>query len=142
LAVDKSLLDTDILSEIIRAKNSHVVERARAYVSEQGRFTISTVTVVETIKGFERMKREAEISRFLLKLGAMEVLPLSVEAAVLAGRIYGALERSGLPIGRMDPMIAGIALAHNLELVSGNVSHYERLSPLGFKLRITNWREP
>jgi tRNA(fMet)-specific endonuclease VapC len=142
LAVDKSLLDTDILSEIIRAKNSQVVQRATAYLAEHGRFTISTVTVVETIKGFERLNREAEISRFMLKLGAMDVLPLSVEAAVLAGRIYGALERSGLPIGRMDPMIAGIALANDLELVRGNVSHYERLDPLGFKLRIANWREP
>ena len=72
----------------------------------------------------------------------MEVLPLTADAAVVAGRIYGALERSGLPIGRMDPMIAGIALSHDRELVTGNVAHYQRLSPLGFQLRITNWRQP
>lgn len=137
----RSLLDTDILSEIMRGKDRTVAQHASAYVTAHGRLTISAVTVVEVFKGFERLQRESDIARFMLGLGAMEVLPLTTDAAAVAGRIYGALERSGLPIGRMDPMIAGIALAHDLELVTGNVAHYLRLIPLGFDLRIANWRQ-
>jgi tRNA(fMet)-specific endonuclease VapC len=61
-------------------------------------------------------------------------------AAVLAGRMYGALERTGRPIGRIDPMIAAIAASENLDLVTGNQSHYQRLVELEFPLRLTNWR--
>ena len=69
------------------------------------------------------------------------MLPLTIDSAVLAGRMYGALERTGQPIGRIDPMIATTAVANNLELVSGNRAHYERLVELEFPLRLANWRD-
>lgn len=48
---------------------------------------------------------------------------------------------SSSPIGRADPMIAEIALKNGLVLVSGNVSHYQRIQTLGYELRLENWRE-
>ena len=57
-------------------------------------------------------------------LPTVEVLPLDLQSAVLAGRIYADLERTGQPIGRADPMIAALALQHGLTLVTGNLSHY------------------
>jgi len=137
----KSLLDTDILSEVMRGKNERVVVNASAYVQTNRRLTISVISVAEVVKGFDRLQREADVARFLVNVEDMEVLPLTTDAAVLAGRIYGALERNGLPIGRLDPLVAAIALNEGLELVTGNTSHYERIRPLGFDLRIANWRE-
>jgi len=53
--------------------------------------------------------------------------------------IYGELERTGQPIGRADPLIGGIALAHNLVLVTGNTKHFERVIALGFPLSLADW---
>ena len=51
----RCLLDTDILSEIIKGKHSAVLSRASAYVAQHGRLTTSSVSVAEIIYGFERM---------------------------------------------------------------------------------------
>jgi tRNA(fMet)-specific endonuclease VapC len=137
----RALLDTDILSEVLRGKNDSVRRRAELYLSQHGQLTISVLTVLEIVKGFEQLQRPADVDRFLVQVEAMEVLPLTPQAAILAGRMYGALERTGQPIGRIDPMIAAIASVSNLELVSGNQSHYARLVELEFPLRLANWRE-
>ena len=39
-----------------------------------------------------------------------ELMTLGPDEAIIGGRIYGDLERLGQPIGRADPMIAGIAI--------------------------------
>jgi predicted nucleic acid-binding protein len=74
------------------------------------------------------------------RLASEELLPLDTEAAVIAGRIYGELEKVGRTIGRADPLIAGIAIAHDLTLVTGNTKHFERIAALGFPLVLEDWR--
>lgn len=64
----------------------------------------------------------------------------AMTSADLAGRIFADLERTGQPIGRIDPLIAAIALQHGLTLVTGNRVHYQRIHTLNFKLRLDNWR--
>ena len=105
--VRKALLDTDIFSEIAKGKNETVRRRALAYIAAAGPLTISSVTVVEVVKGLRKVGREKEIERFVASLPLLEVVPLDTTAAERAGRIYGDLERLGQPIGRADPMIAG-----------------------------------
>ncbi len=100
------------------------------------------MTIVEVVKGLRKVGREAEINRFLASLPQLEVFPLDAVAAELAGRIYGDLERLGQPIGRADPMIAGIALARGLVLVTGNQNHYERIIRAGHPIEIEDWRVP
>ena len=138
----KALLDTDIFSEVAKGKNEIVRRRALAYTSTLGPLTISTVTVVEVIKGLRKVGREPEIARFIANLPRLEVIPLDTLAAEHAGRIYGDLERLGQPIGRADPMIAGIALARGLVLVTGNRDHYERIVRAGHPIEIDDWRAP
>ena len=60
--------------------------------------------------------------------------------AVLAGKIYADLETTGKRIGYPDCMIAAIAISHNLTLVTGNLSHYQRIQDLDYSLRLDNWR--
>ena len=71
----------------------------------------------------------------------MEVLPFA-EAADLAGRIGAALDRIGQPIGLADTIIAAIALEHGLEMVTGNMAHFQRVQQLGYPLTLSNWRIP
>jgi tRNA(fMet)-specific endonuclease VapC len=137
----RAILDTDIFSEVAKGKNAVVRDRAAAYVAELGPLTISLVTVLEVVKGLHRVQREAEVQRFLARLSRLEVLPFDLDAAVLAGRIYGDLERTGQPIGRADPMIAATAIGRGLVLVTGNAAHYERIRLLGHALELENWRD-
>ncbi len=130
--MDRSLLDTDIFSEILKGTT--------AYHAAFGQYTISVITVMEIVKGFHKLHREDRIQQFLAGLPTIELLTLDAQSAELAGRIYADLERLGQPIGRADPMVAAIALRHGLVLVTGNLSHYQRIQNLGYTLRLENWR--
>jgi tRNA(fMet)-specific endonuclease VapC len=136
----RALLDTDILSEVLKSKDRNVVTRANAYLAEHGRYTSSTITVMEVVKGLSRKGREDAIARFLEVVDASEVLTLDTISAELAGRIYGDLERAGRDIGVADVLIAAIAVHHGLALVTGNVSDYARIQEAGYPLRLENWR--
>lgn len=138
--MDPALLDTDILSEVLKGIDRAVATQATAYRQEHGCYTTSAVTITEIIKGFQRLGKDDRAQQFLTAMGAEEVLPLDREAAAIAGRIHGELERRGQTIGRADPMIAGIAIHHRLTLVTGNTKHFERIVELGFDLPLEDWR--
>lgn len=138
--MSRCLLDTDILSEIIKGKDAAVVARAAAYLAKQGRFTTSAVTVAEVVYGFRRMGREDRVAQFEASLTAAEVLPLDDAAGRLAGRINADLERSGRVIGMPDVMIAAVALRNGLPIVTGNVAHFEHVRSVGYEMTVDNWR--
>ncbi len=138
--MSKALLDTDILSELSKGKNPTVARHATAYRRTFGRYTLSTITVMEIVRGFHRNQSFNKLQTFLSSIAAEEILPFSQDAAELAGRIAGDLDRIGQPIGLADPMIAAIALEHGFELVTGNTAHFRRVQQLGYPLTLANWR--
>jgi tRNA(fMet)-specific endonuclease VapC len=138
--MDTSLLDTDIFSEILKGVDAQVAAQAMAYRVIFGHYTISTITVLEIVKGLHKVQREDRIQEFLGGLDTVNILTLDVPGAELAGRIYADLERSGQPIGRADPIIAAIAIRHGLTLITGNQAHYKRVQDLGHDLKLDNWR--
>jgi tRNA(fMet)-specific endonuclease VapC len=140
--MNKALLDTDIYSEILRAGNTTVVAHALAYRQAHGRLTLSVITVMEMVKGFQQVQRPQKIAPLLTHVGNEEMIDFRQPAAEMAGRIWGDLERTGQGIGLADPMIAAIALVHGLELVTGNTAHYQRIQQLGYPLTLANWRTP
>lgn len=138
--MDKVLLDTDILSESLKRRDQRVVSRAIDYLGVFGQYTICTITVLEIVKGWHKLGREDKIQQFFDQIAVAEVLTLELSDAELAGRIYADLERTGQPIGLADAIIAAIAIQQNLTLVSGNLSHYQRIQALGYNLKLDNWR--
>ena len=138
--MSKCLLDTDILSDIMKGKNPTVAAKAATYLSQHGSFTTSAVSVAEIVYGFRRMGREDRIAQFEESIASNEVLPFDDEAALLAGRINGDLERKGLIVGLPDVMIASTALCAHLPVVTGNVDHFEYVRSVGYNLLIENWR--
>ncbi|MGO9834309.1 MAG: PIN domain-containing protein [Polyangiaceae bacterium] len=137
----RALLDTDILSELMKGKDLRVAERGRAYLAANGRYTITAVTAMEIAYGFRRVGRIDRLERFEAFLQAHEVLPFDGEAALLAGKIDADLEARGRPVDLGDVMIAAIALRHALLVVTGNVAHYDAIKATGLSLGIENWRE-
>lgn len=63
-------------------------------------------------------------------VSAVPVLSLDRESASRAASVRQELERSGLPIGMADSLIAGIALANDLPLLTRNRRHFERIEGL------------
>lgn len=138
--MERVLLDTDIFSEILKQKHEKVLEAAESYRQIFGCCTISTITVLELIKGFHKVQREDCIQRLLPVLKNIELLTLTQTSAEIAGRMYADLERTGQTIGRADPIIAAIAVERNLVLCTGNEKHYSRIQQLGYPLLLTNWK--
>ena len=53
--MDKVLLDTDIFSEVLKGIDQNVVARATDYFANFGNYTISTITVMEVVKGLHKV---------------------------------------------------------------------------------------
>ena len=139
--MNKSLIDTDILSELAKGRDSLLVAAARAYLQEHGRFAISAVTVMEVVRGYHLAGRADRLSEFIVSLSGLQVIPFTATTAQLAGKIDAELQRQGQPIGRADPMIAATAIEHALAIVTGNTDHFARVQRLGYPLAVENWRE-
>ena len=138
--MNKALLDTDIYSEVLKAINPTVAQNAATYRQMHGVLTLSVITMLEIVKGCQQVQATGRMQRFLNAVAQEEVLSLEAPAAELAGRIAGDLDRTGQTIGMADPIIAAIALEHNLELVTGNAAHFQRIVRLGYPLTLVNWR--
>jgi predicted nucleic acid-binding protein len=139
--LNKAILDTDALSEITKGVNPTVAAHAGAYRAAFARYTISAVTLMEVIRGYQKKQSSRQLQTFLAAMASEEVIPFDRAAAELAGTIVGELERVGRPIGVTDPMIAAIALTHGLELVTGNTTHFQRIQQIGYPLTLVNWRQ-
>lgn len=137
-----SILDTDILSEVLRGRNESVAKRAERYRAAFTRLSTTLITVTEVVKGYRQLGRDHDLQRFLAGLPAMELLTLDLEIATLGGSIAGDLVRTGQTIGDFDPLIAAIAIAHDRTLVTGNTRHYQRIVELGYDLKLDDWRQP
>ena len=138
--MSRILLDTDIYSEVIKAINPTVTQNAIAYRQANGVLTLSVVTVMEIVRGFQQNQSIRRLNNFLTAVASEEVLIFDQPAAELAGRIEGELVRTGRPIGMADTMIAAVALTRGLELSSGNTAHFQRVQQLGYPLILVNWR--
>ena len=105
--MNKALIDTDILSEIGKAKDATVAANAKTYRRSFGHYTFSPVSVMEIFGGFQRKQATGRLNAFRATLPHVERLPFDQPAAELAGRIGGDLDRMGQPIGVADTMMVG-----------------------------------
>jgi tRNA(fMet)-specific endonuclease VapC len=139
--MERSLLDTDTFSEVLRGRNADISSKADAYLSVIGRFTLSATSIAELIDGLRRQGRDEQIASLVEKLEneQHEILSVDLDAALTAGHIFGDLHRTGQPIGRSDPFIAAIALREDLPLVTGNTKHFQRIQALGYALKLETW---
>src|SRR4051812_18683125 len=101
---------------------------------------------MEIVQGLQKVGAQKvgassrRVQAFRVAIAPEEILPFDQAAADLAGQIAGDLDRVGRPIGRCDPMIAALALLHDLELVTCNTCYYQYLLPVGYPLTLVNWR--
>jgi predicted nucleic acid-binding protein len=137
------LLDTDTLSELSRG-NPIVSARARAYLTEYGRLTISAITVFERLRGYREAIAagkafQRQLQAFETLVQASVVLPFDETAADVAATVWsGSARKARQNLG--DLLIAAVAIARQLPLVTRNKRDFELFAHAsGVRLRLVDW---
>ena len=134
--MDASLLDTDLLSELLKERNPSVTTNAAAYLAQHGHFTFSEFSRFEVRRGYLEMKGMETLTEFESFCTNSLVLPVSTAIFDRAAILWAEARAGGHPCGDADLVIAATALEHDLVLVTGNTRHFEWVPGL----RIENWR--
>ncbi|MDF3934067.1 type II toxin-antitoxin system VapC family toxin [Pseudomonas citronellolis] len=125
------LLDTNVLSELMRPKPDPVV---MAWLDAQSvdDLHISSITVAEILYGVARMpdgKRKQALYDLALAMFeedfAGNILPFDTDAAVHYADLVAASEARGMVADMADGQIAAIARLHGAQIATRNVRHFE-----------------
>jgi len=120
------LLDTNIISDLIRNPQGEVMKKIR----ELGEESICTSIIVASEKGSEKLTHRVEVI-----LSAMEVIAFEEPADCHYAAIRNFLEKMGMTIGPNDMLIAAQALSLNLVIVTANTKEFTRVP----ELKVENW---
>ncbi|CAN5795578.1 type II toxin-antitoxin system VapC family toxin [soil metagenome] len=125
------LFDTDAVSEVLRPKPLPAFLEWLRSVQREDQF-ISAVTVGELYHGaYRSAARERHLANIEERvLPAVTILPYDGSVARVFGQLRADLERAGTRLDDADLQIASTALHHGLELVTGNVRHFQRVPGL------------
>ena len=133
------LLDTDILSNLLRRSPSTALVTMLASIPPEQQFT-SSITLGELVYGAYRLQERAGALLQRLDetlLPNLPILPFDASAARRYGEVRAELESRGTPIGDADLRIASIALVRDLTVVTANVRHFQKVPGLP----VENWLE-
>ena len=127
------VLDTNTL--IYYFKNQGQVAQRLVEISPQ-EIIISTIVLFELQVGIAKStspaKRIQQLQQFLSRVN---LVSFDRDAALAAATIRAQLEQNGTPIGPIDVLIAGVAVARQATIVTRNVNEFSRVSGLS----IMNW---
>lgn len=139
--MQRVLLDSDIVSVVLKGKNAGVEKHKTAYVAVFHQFTFTSATLLEVLYGYERVQAHAQIKRAETLFAANEEIVPATEDYRLAATIAGALDRQGTTIGLIDLLIAACAIRRGYGVATGNTAHFEFIRKLGYSFRVENWRD-
>lgn len=127
----KWLLDTNVLSELLRAAPDGQVLSWFSQQHAEALF-VSAVTQAEMLYGAallphgrRRTQLEEQLQAMFDEDFARRVLPFDGQAAVAYAALVAARRSAGQPISQFDAQIAAIALTHRATLVTRNVDDFD-----------------
>lgn len=127
------LLDTNVLSDLVRHPQGRIAARIAAVGEE--RVCTSIIVAAELRYGGARKGSTRLSTQVAAILGAIEVIPFETPADAVYGEIRTTLERIGRIIGGNDLLIAAHAVALGLTLVTDNEREFSRIEGL----TVENW---
>jgi tRNA(fMet)-specific endonuclease VapC len=129
-------LDTNTLIYFFRGDGGI---RDRLLAVPPSEIAIPAVVLYEVERGISQSNRPSRRRKELdALLQVIAVLPLDAAGALKSAELSGALHRAGQPIGPMDTLIAGTALAHGATLVTHNTAEFRRVRGL----KLEDWFRP
>lgn len=127
------LLDTDIVSDLVRNPQGKVAQHIRRVGEAQ--VCTSVIVAAELRYGAAKKNSPKLSSQLEAVLGALQILPLETPADAAYGVLRTRLEQAGTPIGANDLLIAAHALALGYTIVTDNDREFARAE----NLRLQNW---
>lgn len=129
----KYLLDTDICSAYGR-RPAALTHRFFQYGNDN--IVVSALSLAELYSGaYLRPNNRKLIPQISALRGEITVLPFDDTCAEIYGRLNGMLRLKGVVVGAIDLMIASVALAHDLTLVTHNTADFAPVPGL----RLEDW---
>ncbi len=122
------LLDTNIVSDLVRNPQGRVMQRIR----EVGEAQVCTSIIVAAELRYGAAKKESPRLTAQLEavLGALDVLLFEAPADAAYGLLRARLEQAGQPIGGNAPLIAAQAVALGYAIVTDNEREFARIDGL------------
>ncbi len=122
------LLDTNIVSQLIRTPQGSVARRIR----EVGEAQVCTSIIVAAELRYGAVKKGSPelIAQVDAVLNALDVLPFEAPADTTYGSLRARLEQTGRPIGGNDLLITAQAVALGYTIVTDKVREFARVEGL------------
>ena len=136
--MDLALLDTDLLSELLKQKDSQVVLHAAAYLKQYGQFAFSAFTRYEVIRGLRAKNATTQLAKFETFCQHSLIFPVTDAIFDRTADLWVTARNSGLVTRDADTIIAATTLEHGRVLVTGNTRHFAWIP----QLRLADWRQP
>lgn len=132
-------LDTNAVIPLLEELSTPLHKRFKTAVRTGETIAVSSIVLFELQYGAARSGRPERNARRIVDFLSLPVavLPFDTEDADEAGSIRAALERSGLPIGPYDVLIAAQARRRDALLVTANTREFARVPGL----RTEDWSE-
>ena len=126
-------LDTNIVVDILRG-DRELAKRVAKEV-EEGDVFLTPVSLCELYRGvFGHSKPEQKEIILNLFISNFSLTSFSDDACRIFGEIYNSLKKKGKTVSEFDLMIASIAKANDLVLVTRDKKHFENLG-----IRVEVW---
>jgi tRNA(fMet)-specific endonuclease VapC len=123
------LLDTNACIELLNDRDSSIVRKIASVAPQT--IAVCSVVKAELYHGaYKSNKREANLKLLAKFFKQFASLPFDDSAAEQYGQLRTALQKQGTLIGPNDLLIASIALANNVTLVTHNTDEFSRVPGL------------
>ena len=121
------LIDTNTFIAVLKSSSPALLARIKAQKPKE--FGLSVIVYHELIYGAAKSAKP-EQNRAMIEAMAFPLVPFEAIDAHAAGLIRGQMAKEGTPIGPLDVLIAGQALARNLVLLTDNGREFSRVKGL------------
>lgn len=126
-------VDSSFLIDLMRGEEA-ALEKAKEIDKSGAMKFLSTPVLFEVQTGLFRRRSRSEAEAFRATASRFGILPFDEEAAVRAAEMCAELNRLGRPKPVVDVMIAGIALARGLKLITRDEDIVALGRTFGFKV--------
>lgn len=114
-----------------------MVESCKLYLQENDKLSFSLITYYEIMSGLKHRDAHQQLTKFLKFSELSQIIPLTEQSVKISAEIYAELRKKGTPVDDIDLLIAGVAIANNLRLITHNQKHFSKISGL----EIEDWTE-
>jgi tRNA(fMet)-specific endonuclease VapC len=127
------LLDTDIVSDLVRNPQGRITEHIRKVGEAR---VCTSIIVAAELRGGAAKRQSPRLARQLdAVLSALDIVAFEAPADAVYGRLRAELEQTGQPIGANDLLIAAQAIALGCTVVTDNEREFARVG----ELTCENW---